>query len=229
MIYVTGDLHGEIDVGKLDHFNVPGLTKEDYLIICGDFGFIWNYHGRNAYEERWLDSLESKPYTILFVDGNHENFNRLNSEFPIETWHGGKVHKLRKHVIHLMRGQVFTIDDHTFFTMGGASSHDKMFRKKDQSWWPQELPNAVDMYEAKRNLKRIGNKVDYIITHCLPTSLQRRVPKLGYDTNRLTDFLGEIEKETDYKHWYCGHYHMNHKINAKVEILYDQIKQIDDN
>ena len=57
------------------------------------------------------------------VDGNHENFDRFN-EFPVHHWHGGKIHYIRPHVIHLMRGQVFEIGGITFFTMGGASSHD---------------------------------------------------------------------------------------------------------
>ena len=36
--------------------------------------------------------------------------------------HGGKVHRIRPHVLHLMRGQVFDIEGHTFFTMGGVKS-----------------------------------------------------------------------------------------------------------
>ncbi|MBO6047534.1 MAG: metallophosphoesterase [Erysipelotrichaceae bacterium] len=227
MIYVTGDLHGEIDVGKLDDFNIPDLTKDDMLIICGDFGFVWDYRGPSGYEKRWLDYLEQKPYTILFVDGNHENFNRLNKEFPIVKWHGGNVHKLREHVIHLMRGQLYLLEGKVFFTMGGASSHDKILRQPQKSWWPQELPNSGEMYTGRRNLEIVNRKVDYIITHCLPTSLQRKVPKFGYDTNRLTDYLDEIYKNVDFSHWYCGHYHMNYKINDKVEILYQRIKKID--
>ncbi len=41
MIYVTGDTHIPIDIGKLseDRFAEQCcMTKDDYLIICGDFG-----------------------------------------------------------------------------------------------------------------------------------------------------------------------------------------------
>lgn len=55
-----------------------------------------------------LNQLECKSYTTLFVDGNHENFDRL-SDYPIDTWNGGKVHKIRPSVIHLMRGQILRL------------------------------------------------------------------------------------------------------------------------
>ena len=59
----------------------------------------------------------------LLTDGNHENFDRLYA-YPVEMWHGGKVHKIRPSVIHLMRGQIFELEEKKIFTFGGASSHD---------------------------------------------------------------------------------------------------------
>ena len=89
MIYITGDTHTPIDIHKLKNqfFNPPGATKNNtYLIICGDFGAVWNYKGEDKEEKYWLDWLENKPYTVLFVDGNHECHPRLNA-FPVEkTW-----------------------------------------------------------------------------------------------------------------------------------------------
>ena len=49
------------------------MTKNDYVIIAGDFG-IWNDTKQERYN---LDWLEDKPFTTLFVDGNHSNFDRL--------------------------------------------------------------------------------------------------------------------------------------------------------
>lgn len=45
MIYVTGDIHADLDIGKLSMDKFPqqrSLSKEDYLIICGDFGLVWD-------------------------------------------------------------------------------------------------------------------------------------------------------------------------------------------
>ena len=96
------------------------MGRGDYVIITGDFGGVWDNSPRETY---WLDWLEEKPFTTLFVDGNHENFDRLG-ELPVHQCQGGKVHYIRPHVLHLMRGQVFEIGGVTFFTMGGAASHD---------------------------------------------------------------------------------------------------------
>ena len=85
----------------------------------GDFG-IWNDTKKEKYN---LDWLEDRSFTTLFVDGNHENFDRLYS-MPAAKWRGGKVHFIRPSVIHLMRGQIFHIEGRTFWTFGGAGSHD---------------------------------------------------------------------------------------------------------
>ena len=103
MIYVTGDLHG--DLSRLETFRLHRLKRDDKLIICGDFGFLWD---NSDSEKKALDKLSKKKYTILFVDGTHENFDLLE-QYPVEEWNGGKVHRVREKILHLMRGQIFTI------------------------------------------------------------------------------------------------------------------------
>ena len=124
MIYITGDCHRNFE--RFNTRNFPEqkeMTKDDYVLICGDFGGIWNKDTENK-EETWLlDWLDCKTFTTLFIDGNHENFDRLYA-YPVEEWHGGKIHKIRPSVLHLMRGQVFEIAEKKVFTFGGASSHD---------------------------------------------------------------------------------------------------------
>lgn len=69
MIYVTGDTHGALSINKLSSDEFPQgkeLTKNDYVIICGDFGLVWNNNGEDYWWRRWLDN---KPWTTLFVDG----------------------------------------------------------------------------------------------------------------------------------------------------------------
>ena len=73
-----------------------------------------------------MDWLAQKDFTLLFVDGNHENYDLL-AEFPVQMWHGGKVQMIRENVIHLMRGQMFNLQGRRFFTFGGARSHDIVY------------------------------------------------------------------------------------------------------
>ena len=131
MIYVTGDIHGYIDIRKfLDNDITEQITEKDYVIICGDFGLIWNYKRETGKERKWLKGLNERRWTTLFVDGNHECFPRLNG-FPVKEWNGGKVHVIRDRVLHLMRGEVFEIEGNKIFAMGGAGSHDRGPAKGD--------------------------------------------------------------------------------------------------
>ena len=96
MIYITGDCHGNFERFNPSIFPEQNeMTKEDYVIICGDFGGVWHRDEESKEETMVLDWLDSRPFTTLFVCGNHENFDRLY-QYPIEDWHGGKVHKIRR-------------------------------------------------------------------------------------------------------------------------------------
>ncbi len=224
MICITGDLHG--DINRFSETFIPNeasLTENDYLIICGDFGFIF---ANDDEENEWLDVLEKKPYNILWVDGNHENFDVIN-KYPVEIWNGGKVHRIRRNILHLMRGQIFIIEDKTFFTMGGAYSIDKYMRKEGISWWPQEIPNEEEYKEATRTLLMYKNKIDYIITHTAPREIVRR---MGYYPDahdmELTGFLEWVMYECDFKHWYFGHWHEDKDVGDDFTALYYDVAKI---
>ncbi len=227
MIFVTGDIHGEVEWNKLNAIKdgpMKGCGKNDYLIVCGDFGLVWYNNQKNRTYEKQLKWLEKCPFTVLFVDGNHENHELLNS-FPVEEWNGGKIHRIGK-AIHLMRGQVFTIEGKKFFTMGGAASHDiwdgilepeedqkikewwaegKAFRINHLTWWKEEMPSAEEYAEAWKNLEANNFEVDYIITHCANNI---ELAMMGYsDPDELTTFLTKVCNKVQYQHHYFGHYH----------------------
>ena len=121
MVLVTGDLHGNFERFKPKYFPEQArMTKQDIMICTGDFGGVWFGDSR---DDETLDWLERLPFTLAFVCGNHENYDALE-RYPVVEWHGGKVHRIRPHVLHLMRGQIFELEGYRFFTMGGAKSHD---------------------------------------------------------------------------------------------------------
>ena len=243
-VFITGDLHGDFTRFKKDIFyEQADLTKDDCIICCGDFGGVWD---GSAEERHWLDWLEAKPFTTLFVSGNHENFDLL-AGYPVEKWCGGAVQRIRPLVIHLMRGQVYDIQDRKFFTMGGASSHDiqdgileaddsllkkkcreldakgAMYRINHLSWWKEELPSETEYQTARASLDRAGWEVDYIITHCCPTSVQDELSGGFYKADALTDFLEEVAQRCRFKYQLFGHYHSNGIIRQKYVLLYEQI------
>lgn len=68
-VFITGDTHFITDINKLITFyeSKEGftLTKNDYVIICGDFGAEWN----NTVAKDLRDIYSEFPWTTLFVDG----------------------------------------------------------------------------------------------------------------------------------------------------------------
>ena len=250
MVFVTGDCHAEYGKFSVQRFpEQKELTRDDIVIVCGDFG-IWHDDKTERYNLNWL---AEKPFTIVFVDGNHENFDRLYSdEFPIVEFHGGKAHKIRENVYHLMRGYIFDFNGKKFFAFGGASSHDisdgildrkdfdsdeafryaikcwnqqwKMFRVNHLSWWAQEQPSEEELAFGLQNLIQNGNKVDFIISHCCPQEISSM---LGFgDHDRLTMWFNTVAHTVEFSKWYFGHYHIEQQIMGKFVVLYDRIERI---
>ncbi len=229
MIYLTGDTHGTIEIGKLSRANLAVERVEpgegDFVIILGDFGLVFAPDGQSAEERWWLKWLDEKPWTTLFIDGNHENFARLNA-LPEEEWRGGRVHRVSESVLHLMRAQIFEIDGRSFFTMGGAASHDRQFRKEGRSWWPEELPSEEELARADAALDGCGRRVDYVLTHCAPTLVQGRINPT-FLPDRLTEYLQHVRDTTAFGRWYFGHYHVDREYDDGFCALYDCVVPIE--
>lgn len=251
MIYVTGDTHSDFSRFSTRSFpEQKGMGRGDFLIICGDFGGIWV----DSPEERyWLDWLNKKPFTTLFVCGNHENFDRLNS-LPVVDFHGGKAHKVRSHIFHLMRGYVFELDGKSFFAFGGASSHDikdgilepsdypsiqgciKDYKRRTLygqdlrinhlSWWKEELPSQEEMNRGRESLRKCGNRVDFVVSHCLPQSV---VEELGFEGDILTRYFQSlIDDGLEFGEWHSGHYHLDRQMDGGFHVHYGEIERLRD-
>ena len=237
MIYITGDTHRELDIHTInpDEF-VEGrnLTRDDYVIIAGDFGCIWDAADGDRFWLKWINSL---PWTTLFIDGNHENFDELNT-YPIETWHGGKVHRIRENVYHLMRGEIFSIDDQKIFVFGGGFSHDYQYRTEHRSWWKDELPTIDEVSHAKKVLEHANWKVDYVITHDIYEAshftdrYEWSMTPYGDGYVDIHSFLEEVNNKLDYKVWFHGHYHEDEvhydKKGRPAVCLFNKIIHIED-
>ena len=228
-IFITGDTHHLQDTSRIEMFDSrigKDLTADDYLIIVGDFGGVWTgqkirnvdfprdyYASLNMldYDNETQVYWEKKPYTVLFIDGNHENHDALNL-YPTEVWNGGKIHRVYKNTLHLMRGQVFTIGRRTFFTMGGAETTDMDRRLEGFSWWKREIPVEEEFEEALSILEEYDFSVDYVLTHCCPEGVIRYFER---SPNILTRFFDNLitAYKIQFKEWYFGHYHADKDFN----------------
>lgn len=239
MIFLTGDLHGVLGLDRLDTFLAEKgktLTRDDYLIILGDFGMIWSADTQYGYLVDKLtvrEYFEDKyPWTTLFIDGNHENFVHLK-KFPKKIWGGADVGQLSEHCLWLRRGRIYTVDGRTFLTVGGAYSIDKLLRYPLVSWWKDEAITRRDINRARLSLAEHRNKVDYILTHCAPTPVhqeiarQERFTHASKEETKNEALLQEINELAAYKQWYFGHYHLDRSFaDGKFVCLYETIVEL---
>lgn len=230
MWLVTGDTHGL--VGRDAQKIYPNYLKEigvdvnklDGIIICGDFGGIWEGTSTEL-EYSVKKRLKELPYKICFIDGNHENHVAL-SKFPIIKWNGGEAHHILDNVYHLMRGQVYNVNGKTWFTMGGAVSIDKDWRIPNLTWWNQEAPSLKQWKEAITNLEKVNWNVDYVFTHCAPTEFMIQIIDNNYKIpDKVTNELQKLyEHPLKYTKWYCGHYHVDKELSKyNLAALYNQV------
>ena len=222
MILITGDTHG--DMTRFGKKAVKKLKKNDTLIICGDFGFIWD--GSKA-EQKRLKALGSKKYNILFVEGVHENFEELQ-KYETEMWQGGKTRKISGNLRQLIRGQVFEIEGKKIFSFGGGRSEDNdsylnPSDKAAETRWRMEIPTDKELREGLDNLAAYGNKVDYIVSYEPPAQISEFLNLGKSDRNHVNTYLEQIREKADFKRWFFGRHHLNKRIPPKFQAVFDAV------
>lgn len=218
MIFVTGDIHGEKH--RFKEIAKSKIKKRDTLIVCGDFGFVWNGSKKEAKLLKWIGK---RKYNVVFVDGFNDNLTLLN-KYPIEEWNGGKTRHISGKLRMLMRGEVFQIDGKTIFAFGGGDSID---REVDSTTETDKLPTAEEMNRAIENLKNVNNKVDYIITHDAPTKVKLFINMDNHEVNHLHAFLETVSKSVSFKNWFFGKYHHNKMIPPCYHMLFTDTIKLD--
>lgn len=218
MIYITGDIHGEYK--RLENKKLKKLTENDCLIVCGDFGFLWDDSER---EKAVLRKISDKHFKTLFVDGTHENFHLLD-RLPVVELFGGRAQQAEKNIYRLMRGEIYTIEGKTFFTFGGGESSDKELRMENGTWWKEEQPSIEEMAYGVENLDTVGRKVDYIVTH-QPSMTDMALVDRRCSINPLSTYFDELSRNIVYKKWYFGSLHKNKRI-PRGQCLFTDIVRI---
>ena len=168
-VYVTGDIHGGLDMQKLRDWELgDSLTSDDYLIVAGDFGFPWDFSAEECADIAWL---ESRPYTVLFVDGNHERFDTGG------TPHGAVARRADAapvgYLVHpppdARRGlRARRLDG---LHHGRCHERGQGIPRTVFQLVAQELPDERDFDAARTKLDEVGWKVDCVITHTCSTRM----------------------------------------------------------
>lgn len=220
LVGITGDTHGDLNFSQVYKARREKIT---HLIVCGDFGYIWD---GSMKEQKQLDYLNKIGVKILFIDGNHENHVLLNN-YPMTEMYGGRVHKIRENIIYLIRGEVYVLNGDKYFVFGGANSTDIEYRIEGKSWWKEEKPSEEDRHNAYKNLEKNNFNVGYVITHtCYPLALNYVGGDIRIDD--VSDYLNFIRHKTNFKHWFFGHMHRDYTISYfNTSCIYKEIVIID--
>lgn len=226
-VYITGDLHGTKYIEKLLPDRLKGLKKNDIIIICGDFGFIYN-KALMKRQNKYLNFL-TQLATICFIDGSYDNLKEINC-YPEISFHGGLANVIQHNVMYLKRGQVYDFEGNTFFCMGGGMSIDKNTRVKGVSWWKEEEIHSKDIVAAAENMKIHNNKVDYVITYTCPSDIAYRIAVSSEEQRRLEDpsisALQSIYDNIEFKKWFFGCWHKDESIDADMQAIFEKVEKI---
>ena len=220
MVFITGDTHG--DYSRFQQTKMKKLSKGDTLIICGDFGFIWD---NSKAEQKILKKLGKKKYNICFIDGTHENFDLLY-KYKISEWNGGKVRHICGNLYHLMRGQIFTVNGLKIFTMGGGESPDIELRYENSTWSRFEIPDREELLEGAQSLEEAGCKADIIVTHEPPQKIKGFLKLKDSDSVRVTGlnaYFEELSSSCEFKKWFFGSMHIDKHISSTHIAVFQQV------
>lgn len=224
MVYITGDMHGDLE--RLYDKEIRKLKRGDILIVCGDFGYIFD---GSKTERQVIKYFSKRKFITAFVDGTHDNLEKIG-RCRETIWKGGKVHRIKGNLLHLMRGQIFNLEGNKYFTFGGGESEDKDMRVEKGLWWRQEEPTPAEMADGARTLDEAGCVVDYIITHEPPLLVKSAILLRRGDkdsTNKLNGYLEEIGRSCSYRHWYFGSLHEDRVITEHHTCVFKKLIPID--
>ena len=244
--FITGDKHRNFDDVK-NFCKTMNTKSHDVLIILGDAGF--NYYGDKR-DDKLKKEISELNITLFCIHGNKENRPKNIMSYGIRTFCEGKVYYEPKYpnIFFAIDGQIYTFENKKYIAIGGAHSIDKMVSlEKGKPFWHDEMPDDIIKKDVECSLRNENNKIYGILSHtcplyCIPTemfkstqqnieinkSTRKRKPKNIFkpDIDRSTEiWLDEIEQNTDYNVWFCGHYHIDKQID-KIQMMYHDIRPL---
>lgn len=154
-ILFAGDWHGNLRQA-VSVMNLAQMHQVSTIIQLGDFG-IW--HNDEEFLDEVHENLLDRGQRLFFIDGNHENVDRLYS-YPLSE---DGFRPIRGRVTHLPRNFQFKWGDLTVTALGGAFSVDQKWRKPGISWWPEELITEDEILVAQEL-----PQTDILLTHDSP-------------------------------------------------------------
>lgn len=226
-LYFCGDTHHSLDIDKLkpENFQVQeSMTKDDVLVVLGDWGGIWYGDKR---DKKILDWWESRPWTTFVLAGNHDNYAEIE-KLPLVEKFGAPARKVSSSVFVAETGNIYNILGYKCLCVNGADSIDRIWRTEGIDWWSQEAITQDDVNKALISLAKVNDRVDLVLSHTGGTEV---VKTLGFEIMPSDEWLdvimSAIHSDCEYLHL-CAHYHKDKVVNDNTKILYDDILMLEE-
>lgn len=228
MIFVTGDTHGSYSRIATFCQENPELGQKDIMIVLGDTGL--NYYGDERDQKKKNKVARQIPLTMLFIHGNHDLRPQNIPTYQSQKWREGIVWSQEEFPRFLFArdSEIFDLEGKKSLVIGGAYSVDKQFRlEKGYNWFADEQPSAQIKAETEQKLQEVGWTVDTVLSHTCPLKYEPKeaffssIDQSAVDKTTET-WLGHIEDQTCYRQWFCGHFHIDKKID-RLQFLFKDI------
>jgi hypothetical protein len=158
-VAVAGDWHGNLRWAER-MIQAAADDGASAVVHLGDFGYWTDDPSTRKYLSRLEKLLTATGIQLLWVDGNHENHDRLDRQ-PINPVTG--LRTISEHIHHLPRGFRWTWHGKVWMGLGGAHSVDRAAREPGKSWWAREFTSEAEIEYAKRD-----GQVDVMVCHDAP-------------------------------------------------------------
>jgi len=215
MVYFTGDIHGS-GTGVIRFCERLKLEASDTVVLLGDVGANFFLDER---DRRLKAALSNLGPTIFCVHGNHEIRPANIPSYMTKDWNGGTVwfEEEFPNLLFARDGDIFSLEGIAYLVIGGAYSVDKFYRlARGYGWWEDEQPSDdIKAYVEKQIAEK---HFDVILSHTCPYKYEPRemflpmIDQSAVDTSTEL-WLDKIEESAAYKAWFCGHWHIDKRID----------------
>lgn len=201
-VLVVGDTHSDARSWATVVTRAIATTTPDVVLSVGDFGYWPDHPEGRLFLKEVERSVAAVGIEVWFIDGNHEQHDRLEA--------GPSPVAVGRSIYHVPRGARWCWEGVRFGALGGAVSPDRDDRIEGWDWFAEE---AID----ESDLERLGGaRLDVLVTHDAPSwcpleGMPSVSASVARDTRRNRRFLDRAVDATCPVLVVHGHWHVAHR------------------